>query len=307
MPKFSIVIAVYNKGNFIKKTLKSVLHQSVQDYEIIIVNDGSTDISEEEILKFKDQRIQYFKQSNQGAGATRNRAIQLASGDYIALLDADDLWEPNYLQEQLKRIQRYPNESVFSCAIYTKKGNKKFIKPYSIPSQEEGIYNYFTSSLKTSILHSSSTILKKNVFEKVGYYDPTIKSGQDTDLYVRIGLQYPIVFNPSPLVIYTINEGSLWRSIKSIKDRAHFEQYKTEEAQNPDLKKFIDINRFSLAIQAKQWNEVSHFKKLRDQIDLKNLNKKQRFLLRQPRFILSLFFKLKRSMEKAGLSFTIFG
>ncbi len=307
MPKFSIVITVYNKGKFIEQTLNRVLEQSFQDFEIIIINDGSIDNSESEIFKFKDPRIQYIKQSNQGAGAARNKAIQIASGTYIALLDADDLWELNYLEEQQKLIYKYPNESIFSCAIYTKKGNKKFIKPYSIPTQKEGIYNYFESSLKTSILHSSSIILKKDVFEKTGYYDQTIKSGQDTDLYVRIGLHYTIVFNPSPLVIYTINPGSLWRSIKSVKDRAHFEQYKSIELENPELKKFIDINRFSLAIQAKQWNEISYFKKFKNQIDPKNLNKKQLFLLKQPRQVLFLFFKVKKTMEKLGLSFTIFG
>jgi len=305
--KISIIIAVYNKESYILRTLQSVLNQTYTDFEIIIVNDGSIDNSEYKILELSDSRIKYYKQENQGAGAARNMAISKASSKYIALLDADDIWDKNYLNEQVKLIKKYPSEFVFACAILTKKGNKEFAKPYAITESKEGRYDYFKNSLKTSILHSSSTILRKEVFENIGLYNPKIKSGQDTDLYIRIGLKYKIVFNPKALVIYTINNDSLWRSIKTVKDRTHFEQYNAIEQTNSSLKKFLDINRFSLAIEAKIRREKNYFKKIVEKIDLNNLNRKQRFLLKQPTFMLKLFFNVKNNLEKLGLRFTIFG
>src|SRR5690606_21977683 len=104
MFKFSVVISVFNKEKYIAETLKSVLNQTFTDFEIIILNDGSMDNSQAEILKFDDPRIKYFSQRNQGAAAARNEAIQKAENDYIALLDADDYWYPFYLEEQKKSI-----------------------------------------------------------------------------------------------------------------------------------------------------------------------------------------------------------
>ena len=306
LPFVSIIIAVFNKEHYISKTLTSVLQQSYSDFEVIIVNDGSADKSEEEILKFKDSRIQYHYQENQGAGAARNKAISLAKGTYIALLDADDIWESAYLEEQLKLIEKHPLTSVYSCAIKEVKKDGTHIKPYSI-SNQEGVYDYFESSLQTSILHSSSTIVHKSVFDEIGYYNPNIKSGQDTDLYVRIGLKYQIAFNPKVLVSYTINSDSLWRSIQSTEDRANFEEYTAQEATNPALKKFLDINRFSLAIQAKIWGEADQFKAFIQRIDQKNLNGKQRFLLKQPQWLLQVFHKTKALLARLGLRFTVFG
>ena len=116
--RFSVVISVFNKEGFIGNTIQSVLNQTVQDFEIIVVNDCSTDQSEEEILNISDDRITYhnFKE-NQGAGATRNKGLSLAKGKYIALLDGDDLWYPNYLKEIENVISQFPTHKIFATAI----------------------------------------------------------------------------------------------------------------------------------------------------------------------------------------------
>ncbi len=117
-PRFSVVISVFNKEGFIGNTIDSVLNQTVQDFEIVVVNDCSTDQSEKEILSIDDGRIIYHKfNKNQGAGATRNKGLSLARGKYIALLDGDDLWYPKYLEEIESLICQFPSHKVFATAI----------------------------------------------------------------------------------------------------------------------------------------------------------------------------------------------
>lgn len=166
MPKFSVVISVYNKEQYIAATLQSVLDQTFQDFEIVILNDGSTDASEKEILKFKDPRISYFSEKNQGAAAGRNYVINKAKGEYIALLDADDFWLVNYLEEQYKSIKKHPNQSVFATAEAIEKSGVLSKRSYSVELVENDTVcvNYFESSYLDSILHSSSTILKKDIY-----------------------------------------------------------------------------------------------------------------------------------------------
>jgi glycosyltransferase involved in cell wall biosynthesis len=116
MPYFSIVIPVYNKENFISKTIESVLNQNFTDYELIIVNDGSTDQSEAEILAFKDNRIQYFSKKNEGVAFSRNFGIEKATADYICFLDADDYWYPNFLETIHRYSLELPEQKVFAAA-----------------------------------------------------------------------------------------------------------------------------------------------------------------------------------------------
>ncbi|MGB3343040.1 MAG: glycosyltransferase family 2 protein [Aequorivita sp.] len=303
MLKFSVVISVFNKENYIAETLRSVLNQTFTDFEIVILNDGSTDNSEAEILKFNDPRIKYYSQENQGAAAGRNAAIQKAENEYIALLDADDYWYPFYLEEQKKAIEAFPEEAVFATATQTKKNGRVYNNPYStISSPITPIkVNYFEGSFLFSLLHSSSTVLHKKVFNKIGMYDPAIKSGQDTDLYIRIGLEYDVVFSGRICAIYIIREKSLFQTSKKIADKVNFEAYEHLENNNPGLKKFLDLNRYSLCILAKMEGNKEAFQKNLQKIDLENLSNKQRFLLKQNKTILKYLLKTKNGLEKLGL------
>jgi len=310
MIKLSIIIAVYNKARYIQKTIQNAINQSFDNYEIIIVNDGSTDNSEAQILTYKDPRIRYYKQSNKGAGAARNKAISLAKYEYIALLDADDFWDPEYLQEQILLIQKFPTHKVFATAIRIE--DKDGIRPsqytFSNPENVKCLsLDYFESSLKNTLLTSSSTVIHKDVFKKTGMYDPSIKSGQDTDLWIRIGLNYPIAFNTQSYATYTYAEQSLYKSIRTVADRPDFEKYKTQEITHEGLKKFLDINRFSLAIRAISWNEPEAFFFFKERIDSNNLNNRQRFLLQLPSWILKLLFRFKKKLERFGIRLSIFG
>src|SRR5690606_14744865 len=181
MPKFSVVISVFNKEKYIAETLKSVLAQTFTDFEVVILNDGSTDNSEAEVLKFKELRIRYFSRENQGASAARNFTIQQAKSEYIALMDADDYWYPFYLEEQNRLLNDFPNESVFATATEIKRNGKIFKNKYSLnfEGKDSIVVNYFKASQLNSVLHSTATVLKKGAFETVGGYDSKIKSGED--------------------------------------------------------------------------------------------------------------------------------
>lgn len=304
MPKFSVVISVYNKEKYIYETLNSVLNQTFTDFEIVILNDGSTDNSEIEILKFKDPRIRYFSKENQGAGAARNFVIKEAQYDYIALLDADDFWLPFYLEEQAKLIDNFPEESVFATAINVERKSKIYASEYSVPNlqlNEVRVVNFFSASFLNSILTSSSTVLHKRVFSKVGYYDPTIKSGQDTDLWIRVGLDYSLVFLNTSCAVYRYAIASLSNTKLKVSDKASYEKYEPLEKDNLPLKKFLDLNRYSLCILAKLEGNNEAFNKNFQKINQENLSKKQRFLLRQNKNILKYLSKTKDSLEKLGL------
>ncbi|AFL81521.1 glycosyl transferase [Aequorivita sublithincola DSM 14238] len=303
MPKFSVVIAVFNKEKYIADTLKSVLAQTFTDFEVVILNDGSTDKSEAEILKFKDPRIRYFSKENSGASAARNFTIQEAKSEYIALMDADDYWYHFYLEEQNRLLTEFPEESVFATATEIKRNGKIFKNSYSIKTIENDavVVDYFEASQLDSVLLSISTVLKKEVFENAGWYNPKIKSGEDTDLYVRIGLKYKVVFSPKVCATYLVRENSLFKSIKNLDEKANFEAYEVYEEENPALKKFLDLNRYSLCILAKVEGNKDAFQKNYKKISPRNISKKQRFLLQQNKTVLKYMLRTKNGLEKLGL------
>ena len=123
MHKFSVVIPVYNKEKYLKETIQSVLNQVDVTFEIILVNDGSTDKSEAIIKDFDNSEINYISQINRGVSAARNTGITAAKYDYIAFLDADDLWDPSYLSSISKLISTFDRQRVFAtqCVVETKK------------------------------------------------------------------------------------------------------------------------------------------------------------------------------------------
>lgn len=305
---FSVAIAVYNKEENILSTLESVLNQSYPAKEIVIVNDGSNDASEELILSLQDSRIKYFYQKNQGAAAARNTAIIHCTHSYIALIDADDIWHIDFLKHITKAIKKFPKEKVFSTGLNVEtKNNIVFKASYSIPSMEKiAKYNYFEASKITSIIHSSAIVLHKDVFKEVGVFDKQILSGQDTDLWIRIGLKFAIVFIPKYLATYRYSPNSLYHSGVDLADKIQFDKFSKDEKNNLLLKEFLDLNRYSLAVSAKENRNYQWFKKLFNDIELKNLNSKQRFILKSPWWSIRMMKHIQSFLSQIGLRTTSF-
>lgn len=307
MPFFSIIIPLYNKEKFIENTLKSVLQQSFTDYEVLIVNDGSTDASEAKILAFNDSRIQYFYKDNEGASEARNYGIKKSKSEYITFLDADDYWYPNFLEEMFLTIGKFPEQKVFAAAIEIENPKNVIPSSYSIPkSAESVIVNYFEASYQEGVIFTSCSVFHKSVFEAVGDFDPKIKSGQDTDLWIRIGLVYPVVFSFKILTRYIYDPNSLSKKPDILHQKLDFSKFTEAEKSNPALKKFLDLNRYSLAIKSKLINDKTNFYKFTSDINLSNLPLKRRILLRLPGFVLHFLLRVNLLFVQLGWSKSVF-
>src|SRR5699024_10036468 len=227
---------------------------------------------------------------------------------YIALLDADDYWYPHYLETQKRAIEKFPEASVFATGMQKEMNGRRFNNIYSADMSESEIekFDYFEASLLDTVLTSSNMVLFHRVFEKSGWYDPSIKSGQDTDFHIRLGLIYKVVFSKRISAVQINREDSLSNRTKTLAEKMDFSAYESFEKNNSPLKRFLDLNRYSLCILAKLSDDRAGFEKLYRKINLRHLSKKQRFLLRQPPRILRVLAKTKKGMEKLGIRWGTF-
>lgn len=302
MPFFSVVIPLYNKAEQIKNTLNSVLQQSFKDFEIIVVNDGSTDGGHEVVKHILDDRITIYNQNNTGASVARNFGINKSNSNYIALLDADDFWKPNHLQEHFNSIKKFSKSALFCNAYELKLSKKTIIKAnYNTPKKTEPhiIEDYFKTSTMHPIGWTSALVFNKKDFLDIGSFNPKYTSGQDLDLLIRFGLKKTIVFNPTITCYYDKTVmGSLSKENHQESKRMLFNSFKIEEQSHPSLKRYLNLNRYSLAIQCKLANNKKTFQKLYPEIDKSLLNFKQKLLLHLPRFALKLFKRFQKILIK---------
>ena len=305
MPFFSIVLPVYNKQRFIGKTLESVFAQTFGDFEVIIVNDGSTDGSEQIINSYTDDRIRYYSKANEGVSSARNLGISLATADYIAFLDADDIWFPNFLEHMHSVIGSHPQYKVFGGACEIESEKTVYPAAYSVQKTAEvQVVDYLDASAKESILWTSTTIVHKSVFEKIGVFANMMS--EDIDLWIRIGLEYPIVFSWTIAARYVHDPESLSKQQHLSVQTVDFSKYSELEKTNPKLKDFLDQNRFTLAIKAKLLGDSSGFKKFASQIDTKKLTAKRRMLLQLPGFVLRMLVGFNQFLADIGVVSTVF-
>jgi glycosyltransferase involved in cell wall biosynthesis len=307
MAFFSVIIPLYNKENFIENTLKSVLNQSFTDFEVLIVNDGSTDTSEQKAKQFNDPRISYFLKENEGVASARNYGINLAKAEHLTFIDADDYWYPDFLQEMFNNINRYPELNVFSAAIEVETSKKVFTSSYSIVKTGDcQIVDYFSASRKESVICTSCAVFHKRVFNKSGVFDPNMKISEDTDLWIRIGLNYPVLFSWKILARYVYDDKSLTKNHKNSINSFDFYKYSLQEKTNPSLKKFLDLNRFSLAIKSKIIGDNKRFLEFYEAINLKKISLKKRILLKLPVLLLKPLIELKTLLANFGLGNSVF-
>lgn len=307
MPLISVIIPLYNKEKFIAKTLKSVLSQSFSDFEVLIIDDGSTDKSFAIAKEFTDERIVFLSKENEGVSATRNLGIEKSSGKFIVFLDADDIWRNDFLETIHSVIVDYPEQKVFSTAIEIEIGNKIFPAEYSISKEKKvQIVNYFEASLLQSAIFASGTVFEKSVFEKAGNFDISLKTEEDIDLWIRIGLHFEVVFCWKIGVKYSQDDNGLSKDLKNISSKTDFSNYSDLAKTNPKLQKFLDYNRYSFALKSKILGKKEGFKKFSRLINKKNLNFKQRFLLFLPSYLLRKMLALKLFLQTKNIRLSAF-
>ena len=209
----SVVIPVYNKAKYLDRCIQSVLNQTIKPGEIIVVDDGSTDESLE-ILKINyAQKIKLITQDNSGESVARNNGVGLSKNSYVAFLDADDEWAPEFIEKISGLILDFPECSAFATAYKLVSENTKINPNYKnlVSGYRSNDVNYFEASLlEWSLLSSSSTVLSKKQFDKVGKFTPGLSLGADLDLWCRIALNGKIAFLNDPYAFYHyFNESSV--------------------------------------------------------------------------------------------------
>lgn len=205
----SVVIPLYNKEQLIAKTLQSVFAQTYTDYEIVIVNDGSIDNSVAVIEALSDPRIRLINQANAGVSAARNKGIEEAKGEYVALLDADDEWKPEYLETIADMIEKYSDCSVFATNYtHIAPDGHEFptiINNIRFNGYDGRLLNYFeVASTSSPPICSISIVAKKDVFLSVGGFPLGIKSGEDLLTWARFACRYKIAYCIKPLAIFNV-------------------------------------------------------------------------------------------------------
>lgn len=243
----SVVVPAYDSAAFIGETLDSVLAQTHTDFEVVVVNDGSRDTEELEralapYLARPDGRVRYFKQENRGAGAARNRGVLEARGAFVAFLDADDLWEPGYLEEQLKHIEAQGLDLSYTDALMF--GDSPLAgKTYMETAPSEGEVNFLSLIRGDCNVITSGVVARRAAVLDAGLFDETLRNAQDFELWARLAHRGArLGYQRKVLVRYRVREGSLsgdaqnrlareWKVTRHIRDAYELTAREREEVE----------------------------------------------------------------------------
>lgn len=202
----SVVIPLYNKEKSIKDTVQSVLNQTYQDFELIIVNDGSNDDSLNVIQSIKDPKIRIINKENAGVSSARNEGIQCAKNEYISFLDGDDIWSKDHLQILANAIMTNDSDQIggFGTTFYKSK-KKEFDYNLVKESKPNLIKDYFTfMSTPKSRFNSSTLMVKKSKVIESGLFNENLKYGEDVELWYRLFKKFKLVYIDTITTIYFI-------------------------------------------------------------------------------------------------------
>lgn len=199
MPTISVIIPAYNAERTILETITSVQQQTFSDWEIIVINDGSTDRTLEVLQGITDDRLKVFSYENSRASGARNHGITHATGEYISFLDADDLWTADKLELQLAALQAHPEAGVAYSWTYTIDEKGKLLKPFEPVYQGSVYYDLLMANFLTN---GSNPLVRRAAVESVGYFDISLRSGEDWDYWLRLAHQWQFVVVPKHQILY---------------------------------------------------------------------------------------------------------
>lgn len=198
MPKVSVIIPTYNRLSMLKEAVESVLAQDYEDFELIVVDDGSTD-GTSEAMKQYGKRVRILEHTeNRGVSAARNRGILHARGKYVAFLDSDDLWGKGKLNIQAAFLDDNPHYPLcYTDEIWIRRGKR--VNPMKKHSKYSGWI--FEKCLPLCIISPSSAMMRKNLFSKVGLFDEALPVCEDYDFWLRVSARFPIFFIHKKLIV----------------------------------------------------------------------------------------------------------
>ncbi|MBR3698935.1 MAG: glycosyltransferase family 2 protein [Bacteroidales bacterium] len=253
--KFSVVIPLYNKARYVAKAIGSVLSQTYTDYELVIVDDGSQDNSAEIAMQTIEghDNCCFFKQENAGVSMARNNGVAASHGDYLCFLDADDWWEPTFLEEMSGLIAEFPDAGIYGANYTIVNETKRKTRVAKIGVEDgfvKGYINYCQVYAKTMAmpLTSSSVAIPKRVFCEYGGFPQGVKLGEDFVLWIHVALKYKVAFLNKPLSYYNQDVNAENRGIgKLYKPEEHMlwnlADLEPVESQNSEYKHLIDSLR----------------------------------------------------------------
>lgn len=300
---FSVILPLFNKAPYVEKTIQSVLSQTYGNFELIIVDDGSSDSSFEVARNAvgADVRCQIVHQENSGVSVTRNKGVALSSGEYICFIDGDDWWAPQFLERMAWLIGTYPDAGIYGTNYYYVKNGRERV---CVKNAETGYINYCKvySEGMAMPLTSISVSLKPQVFKEFGGFNSELKLGEDFDLWIRIALKYKVVFLNEPLAYYNQDSNPKWRGIRRLHDPKDHMLWKLsyledEERTNPDYKQLVDnLRTYGLF----PYYLSSRYRKLAKEelrkVDWEKQPRETRLLYKMP----ISFLKLRRSFLSIG-------
>ena len=299
-PHFSIIMPLYNKAPYVRKAVESVVGQTYADWELIVVDNGSTDGSGEIVAKLTDSRIRIVRlEDNIGPGGARNYGVSKSTALWICFLDADDWWEPTFLEEMAGLIERHPDAGIYGTGYYIVKNRKKRLAPIGV---EEGFLdgeiNYCKVYAKTLCmpLTSITVCMPRKVFDEMKGFPTTIKLGEDFLLWIHVALQHKVVLLNKPLSNYNQDVDATYRGTHNKQYNPdtfmtfHFDQFKEEEGTNKDLKLLLDRIRVYNLMNFRQhnlypdrvWQEIA-------KVDFSNVKPIYRFYYQAPFWIVRIF------------------
>ena len=287
----SVIIPLYNKEKNISDTINSILTQTFQNFEIIVVNDGSTDKSLGIVSAIIDKRITIINQENRGVSSARNNGIKHAKYNYIALLDGDDLWSSSFLREMSSFIQAFPGASLYGSAYSFQHPDSTITTPdLGLKIHFQGYIEYFILAKNNTLFTSSSVVFRKDAFIEIGEFDASFTKGEDIDLWIRFALHGPVAFYNKSLAIYKLDGENRAFTQPTSKEKSliwNLDKYRVYENTNQVFKEFLDnwrlahINNYFKGIK----NEVDEIKSLLKDIDLKKYSLIWTILKNTPSFL----------------------
>ncbi len=202
MPTVSVIIPTYNRANLVTKAIDSVLEQTFKDLEIIVIDDGSKDQTQE-VLKSYQNKILYLYQENQGRASARNRGLEIAQGKYIAFLDSDDFWKPEKLHRQLHFFEQHPHYGVVAtqCIVHVVDENLQTLK--YVQGEEVHYELTYEKIFQRPFIKTPSVLIKRQCFEEIGNFNEYYRLLEDIDIWLRLARKYHIGFINEPLTVYT--------------------------------------------------------------------------------------------------------
>jgi glycosyltransferase involved in cell wall biosynthesis len=246
-PKVSVYIPTYNYGRFLGEAIQSVLDQTFQDWELIVVDDGSTDNTREVVEAFDDPRIHYVYQENQGNPAARNTALRLVRGEYVACLDGDDIWLPEKLAKQVAQLDALPpTVGLVYSDLYVFNDGDGAITGRFLRGRRPPRGRVLAQLLpeRSAFIVDTVALIRREVFDEVGLYDESLHTYEDWEMWVRIANSYEVETLDEPLARFRRHASSLSADVEKMYRHGHAAKTKVMESYplTPDERRALRGN-----------------------------------------------------------------